>query len=79
MKGVPMTAIQQLMGHSNITTTMRYAHLAPSTLRAAIDMLSPNQTLHANFGQPVVNQWQEMQSAEMMQKTTVPKNQAFAS
>jgi site-specific recombinase XerD len=34
MSGASLAAIQQLMGHSMITTTMRYAHLAPSTLRA---------------------------------------------
>jgi integrase len=64
MKGVPMTAIQQLMGHSNITTTMRYAHLAPSTLRAAINMLNPKQALKAAFGQPVDNAWQLAQQAQ---------------
>jgi integrase len=59
MKGVPLNAVQALLGHSVITTTMRYAHLAPSTLRAAIDMLNPKTALGANFGQPVGNQWIE--------------------
>ncbi|MBV1699526.1 MAG: site-specific integrase [Hyphomicrobiales bacterium] len=55
MRGVPMTAIQTLLGHSSITTTMRYAHLAPSALRAAIDMLNPKVAIGADFGQPAVN------------------------
>lgn len=59
MKGVPLNAVQILMGHSNITTTMRYAHLAPSILRSAIDMLNPKTMLNANFGQPVGNKWVE--------------------
>ena len=61
MRGVPLTAVQMLMGHSTITTTMRYAHLAPSTLRTAIDMLNPKIAVGADFGQPVVNQWLEVQ------------------
>jgi integrase len=57
IKGVPLNAVQSLMGHSTITTTMRYAHLAPSTLRAAIDMLNPKTMLNASFGQPADNEW----------------------
>jgi len=57
VKGVPLHVVQKLLGHSTITTTMRYAHVAPSALRAAIDMLSPKQALKANFGQPVGNEW----------------------
>jgi integrase len=68
-KGVPMTAVQQLMGHSNITTTMRYAHLAPSTLRSAIDMLGPTSALSADFGQPVVNQWQQAERQEIAHRS----------
>jgi site-specific recombinase XerD len=73
-KGVPMTAVQQLMGHSNITTTMRYAHLAPSTLRAAIDMLNPKTVLNEGFGQPLGNQWLEAQRQRAAQKSAVLKN-----
>jgi integrase len=35
--GVSLPAIQALMGHSTISTTMRYAHLGPSALRGAMD------------------------------------------
>ena len=35
--GVPMRAIQELLGHESLEMTMRYAHLAPSALRNAID------------------------------------------
>jgi integrase len=59
MKGVPLNTIQALLGHSTITTTMRYAHLAPSTLRTAIDMLNPKTTFSSSFGQPVGNEWVE--------------------
>jgi integrase len=68
MRGVPLPAIKELMGHSAITTTMRYAHVAPSTLRSAIDMLNPKTMIDANFGQPVVNLWQDTQRRENTQK-----------
>lgn len=31
-RGVPLAVVQAWMGHSSITTTMRYAHLAPNSL-----------------------------------------------
>src|SRR5665213_1052680 len=64
MRGVPMPAIKDLLGHTSIMTTMRYAHVAPSTLRAAIEMLNPKTMLDANFGQPGVNDWVEAQRQE---------------
>ena len=58
-KGAPLHVVQSLLGHSTIVMTMRYAHVAPSALRTAIDMLNPRQAVKANFGQPVGNQWIE--------------------
>jgi integrase len=45
MRGAAHKAIQELVGHSTLTMTLRYMHLAPSALCEAIDLL--------NFGQPV--------------------------
>ena len=39
--GQPLTAVRDLLGHSSLTVTTRYAHLAPVHLRAAVDTL-PN-------------------------------------
>jgi site-specific recombinase XerD len=64
MAGVPLNTVQALLGHSTITMTMRYAHVAPSTLRAAIDMLNPKRMLNADFGQPVGNPWVETQRSK---------------
>lgn len=36
MRGVPMLVISKLLGHASLTMTMRYAHLAPDGLDAAI-------------------------------------------
>jgi site-specific recombinase XerD len=40
MAGVDLATVQKLLGHSSITTTMIYAHLAPDHLRAAVEKLS---------------------------------------
>ena len=55
MKGAPLKAIQELLGHADIQTTMRYAHLTPSSLKASIDLLDPSSRLPENFGQYTVN------------------------
>jgi integrase len=38
--GVPLGTIQQLLGHSNPSMTMRYAHLAPDAAADAMERLS---------------------------------------
>ncbi len=40
MAGVDIRTVQELMGHSTITMTVRYAHLSPAHLRAAVNKAS---------------------------------------
>ena len=40
MAGVDIRSIQELMGHSTITMTMRYTHLSPTHLRTAVNKAS---------------------------------------
>ena len=40
MAGVPLKTIQILAGHKTIAMTARYAHLAPNTLRSAVEMIT---------------------------------------
>ncbi len=40
MSGVGLSTVKKLMGHSDIQTTMIYAHLAPDHLAEAVDRLS---------------------------------------
>jgi site-specific recombinase XerD len=35
MKGVPVKVIQEILGHSSLSVTEKYSHLAPETLDAA--------------------------------------------
>jgi integrase len=46
MRGAAPKVIQDLAGHSTLSMTLRYMHLAPSALREAIGLLD-------DFGQPV--------------------------
>lgn len=59
MRGAPLPAIQQLLGHSSIHTTMRYAHLSPSTLDKTIMLLESDN--NKNFGHYMVTSQPERQ------------------
>jgi site-specific recombinase XerD len=39
LAGVPLKAVQELLGHRDIKMTMRYAHMAPSALSEAVSKL----------------------------------------
>lgn len=39
MRGVPLKAVQELLGHATIEMTMRYAHLSPAIHRDAVAQL----------------------------------------
>jgi site-specific recombinase XerD len=39
MSGVDLPTVQRLLGHSDIQTTMIYAHLAPDHLSKAVEKL----------------------------------------
>jgi len=78
MNGTPLHIVQALLGHSSITTTMRYAHVAPSALRAAIELANPRMAGDASFGQPAGNRWQERQLQMRVANDNVAEDQVSA-
>ena len=42
MEGVPLLQVSRLLGHRSITQTERYAHLAPESSRALVEVLAGN-------------------------------------
>jgi integrase len=52
MRGAPAKAIQELAGHTNLTTTYRYMHLSPAAREGAIRLLDRRDD-GAGFGEIV--------------------------
>lgn len=42
-RGVPLKVVQEWMGRKTISVTMRYAHLTPANLLAAVAVLEPEE------------------------------------
>ena len=40
MAGIPINSVRELLGHSDIKMTLRYSHLSPGHLRAAVEALN---------------------------------------
>ena len=52
--GVPVIAIKDLLGHSDINMTMRYSHMSPSVLRSAVAVLGqPDHSYWQPYGNPL--------------------------
>lgn len=47
MRGRSLVEVQQLLGHSTIQMTMRYAHLSPDVKRAAVEALDAPSSGHS--------------------------------
>jgi integrase len=45
MRGAPIKAVQELLGHSTIEMTMRYAHLSPDARREAVRLLDVKEAI----------------------------------
>ncbi len=55
-EGVSMRVVQELLGHADLKMTMRYAHLAPSSLRDAVAVLQAAEEREGRkVGQRAVN------------------------
>ena len=48
MRGAPIKAVQELLGHSTLEMTMRYAHLSPDARREAVQLLNSRGTYTAH-------------------------------
>ena len=53
MEGVPLLEVSRLLGYRSITQTERYAHLAPESSRALVEVLAGN----ANSSSTLASTW----------------------
>jgi integrase len=49
MLGVPLKAVQELLGHATLEMTMRYAHRGPDVKRGAVDLLDTREVYNAGL------------------------------
>ncbi len=49
--GVPLTEVRDLLGHSSVKMTERYAHLAPENVRAAVALLEGAESRLSHAGE----------------------------
>ena len=62
MRGAPMKAVQELMGHSTMEMTMRYAHLSPDVRKDAVRLLDQTNS-RANAQATHMGQTEDAKSA----------------
>lgn len=61
--GISMRKIQELLGHSDTNTTMRYAHLSPVILHQAIKTLSRPVKIDFGHNMPTITEKVEIREA----------------
>jgi integrase len=49
MRGAPIKSVQELLGHSSIEMTMRYAHLSPDVRRDAVRLLDVRESVRLTW------------------------------
>jgi hypothetical protein len=66
MAGVDLVSVKEILGHRDIQTTLRYAHLAPEHLRDAVNRGSLSGTVTKTVTSQGGKRGGEMQPVEFM-------------
>ncbi len=65
MAGVDLYTVKEILGHQDIQTTMRYAHLSPSHLKEAVNKASLHLTVTTTMTEQKL--WQDQQQIKEIQ------------
>ncbi len=66
MAGVDLVSVKEILGHRDIQTTLRYAHLAPGHLRDAVNRGSLSETVTKNVTSQEREREKEMQPIDSL-------------
>jgi hypothetical protein len=66
MAGVDLVSVKEILGHRDIETTLRYAHLAPGHLRDAVNRGSLAGTVTKTVTKPKRRKRETMQPIDYM-------------
>jgi len=66
MAGVDLVSVKEILGHRDIQTTLRYAHLAPGHLRDAVNLGSLSGTVTKTVTGQLRGRTQEMQPVDLV-------------
>ena len=64
--GAQLADVKDLLGHSTITMTERYAHLAPKRVRSAVNLLDGNQSRFGHVLQDQENKKRPLQTGKAL-------------
>ena len=69
MRGVSLKELQELLGHTTLAMTMRYAHLAPERLRTAVSRLEGLTSSEPTSPSAQASAQEPVESMEALQKS----------
>lgn len=72
--GISPIIIKELLGHADITTTMRYSHLSPAAIRESVEVLDRQKAVPINFRHNYVTIEKNETDSALVNSPKLPEN-----